>query len=207
MEPRAAHPIPPFHLSTREANSRDLLLYLLNPFPPLPLHCPHPPSAPSSARSSRPCAILSLRHTLNMEKDGRDVESGTPTKIGWFKMVYDQGVVTPEIINHHYPGSGTEEDPYIINWLENDPRNPMAFEQSTKWLLTALVAIATLAVAFVSSAFSGGVKQIIEQFDITQEVVTLGISLFVLGFAIGPLMWAPMSGETSRWSRIADGHS
>lgn len=56
-----------------------------------------------------------------------------------------------------------------------------------------LVAIATLAVAFVSSAYSGGVDQILMEFGASQEVATLGISLFVLGFAIGPLMWAPMS--------------
>lgn len=52
---------------------------------------------------------------------------------------------------------------------------------------------ATLAVAFVSSAYSGGVREIETEFHVGDEVVTLGISLFVLGFAIGPLAWAPMS--------------
>lgn len=52
---------------------------------------------------------------------------------------------------------------------------------------------ATLAVSFVSSAYSGGVKEIIETFNVGSEVVTLGVSLFVLGFAIGPLIWAPLS--------------
>lgn len=47
--------------------------------------------------------------------------------------------------------------------------------------------------AFVSSAYSGGVREIIQEFGCSQEVVTLGISLFVLGFAIGPLLWAPLS--------------
>lgn len=47
--------------------------------------------------------------------------------------------------------------------------------------------------AFVSSAFSGGIDQVLRTFDIGEEVVTLGISLFVLGFAIGPLLWAPLS--------------
>lgn len=32
-----------------------------------------------------------------------------------------------------------------------------------------------------------------EGFHVGEEVVTLGLSLFVLGFAIGPLLWAPMS--------------
>jgi MFS family permease len=51
----------------------------------------------------------------------------------------------------------------------------------------------TLAVAFVSSAYSGGVGEILKTFNIGSEVATLGISLFVLGFAIGPLLWAPLS--------------
>ena len=35
--------------------------------------------------------------------------------------------------------------------------------------------------------------QIIEEFRIEEEIATLGLSLFVLGFAVGPLLWAPMS--------------
>lgn len=31
------------------------------------------------------------------------------------------------------------------------------------------------------------------EFSVSQEVVTLGVSLFVLGFALGPLLWAPFS--------------
>ena len=38
-----------------------------------------------------------------------------------------------------------------------------------------------------------GVQQIIKEFSVSQEVVTLGVSLFVLGFALGPLLWAPFS--------------
>lgn len=132
-----------------------------------------------------------------MEKGDRDVESGKTTRISTLRMVWDQRVVTPEIINYNYSGSGTEEDPYLVNWIENDPRNPMGFSQLKKWSLTMLVAIATLAVAFVSSAFTGGVSQILRQFNVSDEVVTLGVSLFVLGFAVGPLLWAPMSGKWS----------
>lgn len=80
-----------------------------------------------------------------------------------------------------------------MEWIENDPRNPMLFSKTKKWSLTMLVAFATLAVAFVSSAYSGGVAEILRQFHTIDEVVILGISLFVLGFAVGPLLWAPMS--------------
>ncbi|OJJ87548.1 MFS transporter [Aspergillus glaucus CBS 516.65] len=122
-----------------------------------------------------------------------NIESPSPTKIPWWRLVVDQGVLTQEIIDYPYPGSGTDEDPYVVTWMPNDPRNPMLFSQWKKWTITMLVAIATLAVALVSSAYTGGIAQIEEQFNIGSEVATLGVSLFVLGFAIGPLLWAPLS--------------
>ncbi len=69
----------------------------------------------------------------------------------------------------------------------------MGFPMWKKWTITLLVAFATLAVAFVSSAYTGGIEQIISEFGASQEIVTLGVALFVLGFAIGPLFWAPLS--------------
>jgi hypothetical protein len=115
----------------------------------------------------------------------KDVESGMPSKIGHFRQVYDQAGVTPEVQKHDYEGSGTEDDPYVVGWIENDPRNPMLYSTAKKWSLTMLVAFATLAVAFVSSAYSGGADEIIQEFKVSNEIFVLGTSLFVLGFAIG----------------------
>lgn len=84
-----------------------------------------------------------------------DVESGRETISHW-QMIRDQGVVTREIINYDYEGSGTEEDPYVVEWIDNDPRNPMTWSKTKKWVITLTVANAVLVVAFCSSAFSGG---------------------------------------------------
>lgn len=113
--------------------------------------------------------------------------------IPYWQLVLNQGILTDRILNHEYNGSGTEENPYLVNWIQNDPRNPMEWPRATKWTYTMLVAFATLAVALVSSAFSGGLPQILQEFKISSEVGTLGLSLFVVGFAIGPLLWAPLS--------------
>lgn len=121
-----------------------------------------------------------------------DPQKGLSRMSHW-RIVASHSLVTPAVLNHRYAGSGTEEEPYLVEFITDDPRDPMLFPMWKKWTLTILVAIATLAVAFVSSAYTGGVSQIIEAFGASQEVVTLGISLFVLGFAIGPLLWAPLS--------------
>lgn len=123
----------------------------------------------------------------------KDVESGKPSQLSHLTQVFNHHGVTPEVENYKYEGSGTDEDPYVVIFIPNDPRNPMLYSEAKKWSITALVAIATLAVAFVSSAYSGGAKQVIVEFGCSQEIFTLGISLFVLGFAIGPLIWAPLS--------------
>jgi hypothetical protein len=71
-------------------------------------------------------------------------------------MILDQAVTTPAIEKWHYEGSGTEDDPYAVTWIDNDPRNPMTFRSWYKWMITIMMAFSVLSVALCSSAFSGG---------------------------------------------------
>jgi hypothetical protein len=115
----------------------------------------------------------------------KDIEASKPTPIPFFRQLFDKAGITPEVQECDYAGSGTEEDPYVVTWIENDPRNPMLYSSTVKWSITMLVAMATLSVSFVSSAFSGGANEVLAYFQTAEEIFTLGISLFVLGFAIG----------------------
>ncbi|RSL63394.1 hypothetical protein CEP54_005214 [Fusarium duplospermum] len=123
-----------------------------------------------------------------------DIECQTvQTKASHFSLIFDQVGLDDAVLNYKYAGQGTTESPYLVDFLPNDPRNAMNFSQTKKWAITILQAIATLAVAFVSTAYSGGLTDILMDFGVSTEVVILGISMFVLGFAIGPLFWAPLS--------------
>ncbi|KZT11515.1 MFS general substrate transporter [Laetiporus sulphureus 93-53] len=92
-----------------------------------------------------------------------------------------------------YPGSGTAEDPYIVDWDEGDPDNPLNWHKPRKWLITLHLAFATWVAAFCSSAYSSGLEYTMRDLHISREVALLGVSLFVLGFMVGPLFWAPLS--------------
>ena len=127
------------------------------------------------------------------EKEASASELVRPTKIPYWRLVADKAGVTLEVEQYLYPGSGTEDDPFLVQWIPNDPRNPMLFSPSMKWFLTLVVAIATLAVALISSAYTGGMAEMMAELHMGQEVATLGVSLFVVGFAVGPLFWAPLS--------------
>ncbi|KAF9451214.1 MFS general substrate transporter [Macrolepiota fuliginosa MF-IS2] len=91
-----------------------------------------------------------------------------------------------------YPGSGTPEDPYIVDWDLNDPEDPYNWSKTRRWFITAQLALTTFTVSFGSSAYSGGLQDITRALNISDEIAILGISLYVLGFALGPLFFAPL---------------
>ena len=87
-----------------------------------------------------------------------------------------------------------EKDPNLIVWDgPNDPENPMNWSYGRKWLYTVVLGSTTFCVTFASSVFSTATVVTAEIFNVSLEVMTLGTSLFVLGFALGPLFWGPMS--------------
>ncbi|KAJ3548619.1 hypothetical protein NM208_g922 [Fusarium decemcellulare] len=141
----------------------------------------------------RPSSSSSSATATNVADVDLEQQQSKDTKSSHFSVILDQAGVTQAVIQHPYNGNGTEESPYVVEFLPNDPREPVAFSRTYKWTITLLQAFAMLAVTFVSSAYSGGLVEIVKYFHVSDEVATLGISLFVLGFAIGPLFWAPLS--------------
>jgi hypothetical protein len=65
--------------------------------------------------------------------------------------------------------------------------DPQQWKASYKWFTVITASWATLAVALSSSAYSGGQQSLIREFGVSSELVTGGLSLFVVGFAFGPL--------------------
>lgn len=131
---------------------------------------------------------------INIHEGSERLESqGGPSSIPYFRFLFDQASLTHAILSWPYEGSGTVEDPYVVTWIDNDPRNPMLWSTTQKWSLTLMVAFVTLTVALVSSAYSGTVPEMAHDFDVSDEVVISGISLYVLGFGTGvrPLLNLP----------------
>jgi hypothetical protein len=86
----------------------------------------------------------------------KDVEGQPARSLPHWRIIIDQGIVTPEIEQWQYEGKGTQKEPFAVTWIDNDPRNPMTWSETYKWMITVAMALATLTVAFTSSAFSGG---------------------------------------------------
>ena len=56
-----------------------------------------------------------------------------------------------------------------------------------------MLGFTTLISAFTSSIFSTATRQVAAEYGVSVEVGLLGLSFYVLGFAFGPVLWAPLS--------------
>ncbi|KAI9872823.1 MAG: Citrinin biosynthesis cluster MFS transporter mrr1 [Pleopsidium flavum] len=87
-----------------------------------------------------------------------------------------------------------EKDPNLIEWNgPDDPDNPMNWARSKKWIATMALSSMTFCITFASSVFSTATEVTAKEYGVSTEVTTLGTSLFVMGFAVGPLVWGPFS--------------
>ena len=91
------------------------------------------------------------------EKTDIETGHGLRDNISWWKLLTAQDILTKDIVDYDYEGAGTEDDPYVVEWIENDPRNPMLWGYGRKWAMCISMAFATLVVSFCSSAYSGGI--------------------------------------------------
>ncbi|KAG9100457.1 hypothetical protein FRC06_004127 [Ceratobasidium sp. 370] len=87
----------------------------------------------------------------------------------------------------------------LVEWEKNDPENPRNLPRLRKWIITLLSSALCLSVALGSSIVTGDIPGPAEEFHVSEEVVNLTVTLFVVGFGIGPLVFAPLSEILGRY--------
>lgn len=110
----------------------------------------------------------------------------------WQRIFSPEHAPKHAALSQSYSGSGSDTDPFIVQWALDDPCDPRSFSKTRKWLYTSLLSLATLSVALASSAYTGAIPQLREEYGISSTTAYLGVSLFVLCFAVGPLFWASL---------------
>ncbi|KAB8251921.1 major facilitator superfamily domain-containing protein [Aspergillus flavus] len=82
---------------------------------------------------------------------------------------------------------------YVDFESPDDPSIPFNWPIRKRVYISGLLGLLTMVVAMASSIFTSAIPTVIMMYNIDREVATLGVSLYVLGFATGPLCWAPFS--------------
>jgi multidrug resistance protein len=81
----------------------------------------------------------------------------------------------------------------LVTFKIDDPENPKNFSKARKWYYTMVVALTCFVVAFNSAVITADLEGVGETFHVSEEVTLLTITLFVIGFGVGPMAFAPLS--------------
>ncbi|KAL7904448.1 MFS general substrate transporter [Trichoderma velutinum] len=103
-----------------------------------------------------------------------------------------------EHINRHedYSAKSTLNDVpdyKYVRFSPNDSGNSKGWSKAYKWYCTMVVAFTCFSVTLASVVITADIPGIMEQFNVSEEVALLTISLFVVGFGVGPMVFAPLS--------------
>ncbi|KAI1789345.1 MFS general substrate transporter [Ganoderma leucocontextum] len=105
-----------------------------------------------------------------------------------------------EVDPFHDVSQGGKPDPFQVSMGPNDADNPKSWCKTYRWYVTALSALLLLNATFASSAPTGLIPMLEEEFGFSREVGALVISLFVAGYCVGPLVFGPLSETIGRKS-------
>ncbi|KAK9378018.1 major facilitator superfamily domain-containing protein [Kockiozyma suomiensis] len=121
---------------------------------------------------------------------------GTPkqlefTKSGQALPAFGGGKPFPPLVQNR--------ESYVVEFDgPNDPIHPQNYALLKKVKIMSILGFATFSAAWGSSIFSSATLVVSEKFHVSDVVAILGMSLYVLGFASGPLVWAPFSELSGR---------
>jgi len=85
------------------------------------------------------------------------------------------------------------QDIKLVTWKIDDPEDPRNWSYGIKWVRTMAVTFACFAVAIGSSIVVMDMDVVAEDLNTSLDVIHLTVTLFVLGFGVGPLAFSPLS--------------
>ncbi|CAI6342492.1 unnamed protein product [Periconia digitata] len=93
-----------------------------------------------------------------------------------------------------FPPALPDREEYVVEFDGvDDPRHAQNWPLKKKLWIGAVLAFDALSASMGSSIFSSAIRPVADEFGVIPEVTTLGTSLFVFGYAFGPLIFAPFS--------------
>lgn len=86
------------------------------------------------------------------------------------------------------------EKQFEVRWDgDDDPMDPRCMSRTRKWIIVIIVSAGSTCVTCTSSMYTSTYEQITTEFHISRVVATLGLSLFVMGLGLGPMVLGPLS--------------
>ncbi|SLM36536.1 multidrug resistance protein [Lasallia pustulata] len=92
------------------------------------------------------------------------------------------------VVTGHVIDKEKGRDINVVHWYGDD--DPEAVK---KVFVTAEICLLTTSVYIGSAIYTPGIEEITHVFGVSPVKATLGLTLFVAGYGLGPMLWAPLS--------------
>jgi DHA1 family multidrug resistance protein-like MFS transporter len=88
----------------------------------------------------------------------------------------------------------TADGHILVDWYTtDDPANPQNWSNNKRLFISFIICLYTFVVYTGSAIYTSSELGVIEKFGITPIDASLPLSLYVLAYGMGPLLWAPLS--------------
>ncbi|KOS21631.1 putative transporter [Escovopsis weberi] len=148
-----------------------------------------------ASSSGKPPAEEKLATVTIQAQDQFDPEKGqdggdSPRDDQQQQKEHDEGGNSTD--EHH---SEDKPDDGLVRWDgPDDPENPRNWTKRRKWITIICVSCFTLISPVASSIVAPGLPAIAKDLHITQSIEqALALSVFVAAYALGPVVWGPLS--------------
>ncbi|KAL9042422.1 MAG: hypothetical protein Q9180_000613 [Flavoplaca navasiana] len=82
----------------------------------------------------------------------------------------------------------------LVDWYStDDPANPQNWSSWKKVFVAFQLCLYTFAIYLASAIYTPSEPGVMIRFGVGSTAAALGLSMYVLGYGIGPLLWSPMS--------------
>ncbi|KEF62540.1 uncharacterized protein A1O9_00513 [Exophiala aquamarina CBS 119918] len=84
-------------------------------------------------------------------------------------------------------------DAVIVAWYEDDPENPRNWSSLKKKWTMLIIVLYTFVVYSGASIIAPTAEVVMARYSVSQDVASLGLSMYIAGYGIGPMFFSPVS--------------
>ncbi|KAF8305616.1 MFS general substrate transporter [Clavulina sp. PMI_390] len=153
------------------------------------------PSANLTRVNSHETAVEATPKNASYDLPAPVSEKSTGLEVSKFDTIQTQTDSSleagPEVIIEK---AGLDTKGYIlVDWYgDDDQENPRNWSSRKRSFVLAQIMLLTFSVYIGSAIYTASTFLIMEEFNVSEVVATLGLSLFIEGYAIGPMLLSPL---------------
>ena len=136
--------------------------------------------------SSKPSSESTTLHSLSPESQSHQLPQQQD-------ISGDEKLDNPDVNANKEPNKAHEQQ-FLVDWDgPDDPMNPKNKSLARKWVIVIIIAIGSYCVTNTSSLYTTTYEGMNAEFGSSRIVATLGLTSFVFGLGLAPMILGPLS--------------